>query len=89
MCRELTKRFEEVVRGAAAELAERFAEPPKGEVTLVVAPGVAALDVDGALAAVGELVAAGAPRGVAAEVVARLSGVAAQRPLPRHSVTTL
>jgi len=75
VCRELTKRFEEVVRGTAAELAERFAEPPKGEVTLVVAPGTAGADVRGALAAVGELVAAGAPRGVAAEVVARLSGV--------------
>jgi 16S rRNA (cytidine1402-2'-O)-methyltransferase len=75
VCRELTKRFEEVVRGRADELAERFTEPPKGEVTLVVAPGAAAVDVDGALAAVGELVAAGAPRGVAAEVVARLSGV--------------
>jgi 16S rRNA (cytidine1402-2'-O)-methyltransferase len=75
VCRELTKRFEEVVHGAAAELAERFAEPPKGEVTVVVAPGVTAIDIDGALAAVGELVAAGAPRGVAAEVVSRLSGV--------------
>jgi 16S rRNA (cytidine1402-2'-O)-methyltransferase len=75
VCRELTKRFEEVVRGPAAEVAARLAEPPKGEVTVVVAPGVAAADVDGALAAVGELVAAGAPRGVAAEVVARLSGV--------------
>ena len=76
VCRELTKRFEEVVRGAAAEVAGRFAEAPKGEVTLVVAPGLAAVDVEGALGAVGELVAAGAPRGVAAEVVARLSGVA-------------
>ena len=37
MCRELTKRFEEVVRGPAAELAERFAEAPKGEIMLVVA----------------------------------------------------
>src|SRR5436309_6902708 len=35
VCRELTKRFEEVVRGTAVELAARFAEPPKGEVTLV------------------------------------------------------
>jgi len=76
VCRELTKRFEEVVRGAAGELAERFAEPPKGEVTLVVAPGAAAVDVAGAASAVAELVAAGAPRGVAAEVVARLTGVA-------------
>ena len=76
VCRELTKRFEEVLRGAAGDMADRFAEAPKGEVTLVVAPGLAAIDVEGALAAVGELVAAGAPRGVAAEVVARLSGVA-------------
>ena len=75
VCRELTKRFEEVARGTASELAERFVGPPKGEVTLVVAPGVAAVAVDGALAAVGELVAAGTPRGVAAEVVSRLSGV--------------
>ncbi len=75
VCRELTKRFDEVVRGVAPDLAERFAEPPKGEVTLVVAPGAAAVDVEAALAAVGELVAAGAPRGVAAEVVSRLSGV--------------
>ena len=66
------------MRGTAASLADRFVEPPKGEVTLVVGPGVAALDVDGALSAVGDLVAAGAPRGVAAEVVSRLSGV------PRH-----
>ena len=74
VCRELTKRFEEVVRGTASDLAERFVEPPKVEVTVVVAPGAAAVDTEGALAAVGELVAAGAPRGVAAEVVARLSG---------------
>jgi 16S rRNA (cytidine1402-2'-O)-methyltransferase len=74
VCRELTKRFEEVVRGPVAEVAERFPEPPKGEITVVVAPGAAGVDVDAALAAVGELVAAGTPRGVAAEVVARLTG---------------
>jgi 16S rRNA (cytidine1402-2'-O)-methyltransferase len=74
VCRELTKRFEEVVRGPAAEVAERFAEPPKGEITLVVAPGTVRLDVEAALASVAELVASGTPRGVAAEVVARLTG---------------
>ena len=42
VCRELTKRYEEVVRGTAAELADRFREPPKGEVTLVVAAAAAA-----------------------------------------------
>ena len=35
VCRELTKAFEEVARGTAAELATRFAEPPKGEIVLV------------------------------------------------------
>ncbi len=73
VCRELTKRFEEIARGTAAELAERFAEPPKGEITLVVAPGAAASGVDAARAAVAELVEAGTPRRVAAEVVARLT----------------
>jgi 16S rRNA (cytidine1402-2'-O)-methyltransferase len=76
VCRELTKKFEEVVRGTAVEVAARFADAPKGEITLVVAPGSRSVDVGGALAAVEELVAAGTPRGVAAEVVARLSGVA-------------
>ena len=39
VCRELTKRFEEVVGGSLRELAERFAEPPKGEITLVLGVG--------------------------------------------------
>jgi 16S rRNA (cytidine1402-2'-O)-methyltransferase len=73
VCRELTKRFEEVVRGAAGELAARVVEPPKGEITLVVAPGSAATDPEPARRAVADLVAAGTPRGVAAEVVARLT----------------
>jgi len=83
VCRELTKRFEEVVRGTAAELAERYHEPPKGEITLVVgavepAGPDAQHDAD-ALAAVQELVDAGAPRGRAVDVVARLTGVARNR----------
>jgi 16S rRNA (cytidine1402-2'-O)-methyltransferase len=75
VCRELTKRFEEVARGTARELAALFAEPPKGEITLVVG-GVEAAEgvpVGEAVAAVGELVAAGVPRRQAADVVARLS----------------
>jgi 16S rRNA (cytidine1402-2'-O)-methyltransferase len=75
VCRELTKRFEEVVRGSAAALAERFAEPPKGELTLVLGPGSAVSRGEEAAAAVAELVAAGTPRRVAAEVVARLTDV--------------
>jgi 16S rRNA (cytidine1402-2'-O)-methyltransferase len=75
VCRELTKQFEEVARGPAAELAERFAEPPKGEVTLVVGAGAASGGeaAPGAAAeAVAELVGAGMPRRQAVDVVARL-----------------
>ncbi len=80
VCRELTKRFEEVVEGSAAELAERFAEPPKGEITLVLGASAAAPDLSAALEGVRELVAAGTPRRTAAEVVARVSG------LPRNDL---
>jgi 16S rRNA (cytidine1402-2'-O)-methyltransferase len=73
VCRELTKRFEEIARGTAAELAERLVEPPKGEITLVVGAGAAEPDSDSARRAVADLVAAGTPRRVAAEVVARLT----------------
>jgi 16S rRNA (cytidine1402-2'-O)-methyltransferase len=81
VCRELTKRFEEVVRGTAAEMAAAFAEPPKGEITLVIG---AASAVDGggaevlaeAKRAVADLVAAGTRRKAAVDVVSRLTGVA-------------
>jgi len=75
VCRELTKRFEEIARGAAAELAERFADAPRGEVTLVVGAGSDVSDPAGARAAMADLVAAGTPRRIAAEVVARLTDV--------------
>jgi 16S rRNA (cytidine1402-2'-O)-methyltransferase len=77
ICRELTKVFEEVVRGTAHELAGRFVEPVRGEVTLVVGPGevVHRADEREALAAVTELVAAGVGRRRAAEVVSRLTGM--------------
>ena len=74
VCRELTKRFEEVVRGSAGELAARFAEPPKGEITVVLGPGTTVSDPAEARAAVADLVEAGTPRRVAADVVARLTG---------------
>jgi len=79
VCRELTKRFEEVVRGSATELAERFASPPKGEITLVLAPASRERDEGPPLAAVAELVEAGLPRRQAADLVARLTGVARNR----------
>lgn len=37
--RELTKKFEEFVRGSAAEVSQRFArQAPRGEITLVIGP---------------------------------------------------
>ncbi|MGI6319070.1 MAG: 16S rRNA (cytidine(1402)-2'-O)-methyltransferase [Dethiobacteria bacterium] len=39
VCRELTKKFEEVRRGSAALLLDHFLNtPPRGEITLVIAP---------------------------------------------------
>jgi 16S rRNA (cytidine1402-2'-O)-methyltransferase len=39
VCRELTKLHEEVVRGTASELEQRFAAGARGEITVVVAAG--------------------------------------------------
>ena len=77
VCRELTKRFEEIARGTAVEVAERFSEAPKGEITLVLGPGIdGGADSGAALEAVAELVAAGVPRKQATDLVSRLTGVA-------------
>jgi 16S rRNA (cytidine1402-2'-O)-methyltransferase len=79
VCRELTKLHEEVRRGAASDLYEHYrVNPPRGEVVLVVGaaePGGAQLPE--ALAALREIVAAGARARPAAGAVARLTGVAA------------
>ena len=79
MCRELTKRFEEVVRGTARRAGGSGSpRPPKGEITVVIGPGARLGSRGGgeaAMAAVAELVAAGTPRRVAAEVVSRLTDV--------------
>ena len=79
VCRELTKLYEEVVRGDAAELAARYAEaPPRGEVALVIGPAPAAGgDLNAALDAARELIAAGARPRPAARVVAKLTGASA------------
>jgi 16S rRNA (cytidine1402-2'-O)-methyltransferase len=81
VCRELTKRFEEVVRGSAAEVARRFEQPPRGEITLVLGSGRPPEkgDEGDAVAAVAELVEAGISRGRAAELVSRLTGVSRNR----------
>jgi 16S rRNA (cytidine1402-2'-O)-methyltransferase len=82
VCRELTKRFEEVVRGSVEDLAARFAEAPRGEITLVLGPAAAERsleDENAARTAVAELVDAGAGRRTAAEVVSRLTGTTRNR----------
>jgi 16S rRNA (cytidine1402-2'-O)-methyltransferase len=77
VCRELTKRFEEVVVGRADELAERFAEPPKGEIAIVIGPAEVARRVElaDAVSSVGELVAEGLSHRRAVDLVAALAGV--------------
>jgi 16S rRNA (cytidine1402-2'-O)-methyltransferase len=79
VCRELTKVHEEVVRGAASELAKRYAdEPPRGEVVLVIGGAPRRTGVDpAAVDAVRRLVEAGARARPAASVVAELTGVPA------------
>ncbi len=92
VCRELTKRFEEVARGHASELADRFGQEAKGEITLVIGPeatapgggrgGVGArggVGEEEALAAVAELLEAGLPRRKAVDLVARLASVPRNR----------
>jgi 16S rRNA (cytidine1402-2'-O)-methyltransferase len=80
VCRELTKAFEEVVRGPARAVASGFDEPPRGEVTLVLGPAPPRAVPDQAgLEVVAELVASGIPRGRAADLVARLTGLRRNR----------
>jgi len=78
VCRELTKLHEEVRRGSAAELAERYSQPPRGEVAVVVgaAPPGAGRGEE-AMQALRTLVQAGARARPAASAVAKLTGVGA------------
>jgi 16S rRNA (cytidine1402-2'-O)-methyltransferase len=79
VCRELTKRHEEIRRGSAGELAASYGTgATRGEVVLVI--GAASRWLFGreqAIAAVRELVAAGARSRQAARSVATLTGVGA------------
>ncbi len=75
--REVSKLFEEVVRGNLAELAARWKDsPPKGEITLVVAGAHEPEKGAGqaALLTVEDLAAAGLEPRQAAKVLARLQG---------------
>ena len=73
-------RADEAVRGGRARAApprwrSAFAEPPKGEITLVLdAWAGEGPDEDAGIAAVSELVGVGVPRRQAADLVARLTG---------------
>ena len=82
VCRELTKRHEEVARGPASELAARYAgAAPRGEVVLVIGPPTSAADEPArhaaALTAVARLVESGARPRAAAAVIAELTGTRA------------
>jgi 16S rRNA (cytidine1402-2'-O)-methyltransferase len=76
VCRELTKLHEEVARGSAAELAERYGEEaPRGEVALVIGAAPAGqASLEQALEALGALVEAGARARPAASALAKLTG---------------
>lgn len=82
VCRELTKTYEQVVRGPLSELRAWSVEHPeqvRGEITLVVAGAEPrAADPDAALAAVLARVAAGERLKDASRAVAAASGVAAR-----------
>jgi 16S rRNA (cytidine1402-2'-O)-methyltransferase len=78
VCRELSKLHEQVERDTLRGLAETFAEPPRGEVTLVLEAGAAA-QPDADPEALTELAAAVGSRR-AAELASRLTG------LPRNQL---
>ncbi len=80
VCRELTKAFEEVVRGTAQAVAASFESPPKGEITIVIGPAAPhSISEQAGLEAVAELVDAGVRRRRAAEIVSRLTGLSRNR----------
>ena len=82
VCRELTKTYEEVVRGGLGELAERFADGTRGEVTLVVGPAperASVLDGEALAALVAQRVAAGDSTRDAVAAVVAATGVARRK----------
>ena len=81
VCRELTKRFEEVSRGTLGELAEAFAgRAVKGEIVVLVdRPGDRVVDGASIEAALRDALAHGSVKDAAAEVAAALN-------LPRKEV---
>ncbi len=82
VARELTKKFEEVIRGTAAELLEHLQQtPPRGELTVVAAGATAVSQAPGDPAAhLRALLSSGTPAKEAVRQVARSHG------LPRRAV---
>lgn len=83
LCRELTKVHEEILRGSALQLAERFdGIEPRGEFVLVIAPtgDGSGLKAGQLVEEIDQLVRAGAKPRTAATVVARLGGGSRVRP---------
>ena len=75
VCRELTKKFEQISRGTLAELAEQFSGDVKGEVTLVVRGSVGpVVNFDQALERVASRIAQGHKATEATREVARETG---------------
>jgi len=76
VCRELTKLYEEVARGTAAELAEHFAEGVRGEIVLLVEGAApATVDLASGVAQVQALIAAGVRIKEASAEVAEQTGL--------------
>ena len=80
VARELTKLHEEVLRATLGELAARFAEPPKGEIVVVVGPAISRPPSDEQIrAALHRELAAGTSARDAAAAVAQRLGVGRNR----------
>ena len=79
VCRELTKTYEEVVRGSLGELAAWADDGVRGEVTLVISGALPAAalsdDPDDLRAAVADLEAEGTPRKDAIKQIAQQAGI--------------
>lgn len=86
LCREMTKKFEEILRGSAAELLERFqTDPPKGEYVVVVEGAVKerekkTADAESVACAVRDFLAKGMKRSEAIRAAADRLGI------PRNEV---
>ena len=75
VCRELTKLYEEIVRGDASEIRGHFEDiEPRGEVTLVIGGGSAVWDEGEVRKAMKEQLARGVKRSKAAQSVAAEAG---------------